>query len=302
MDEFLQKTTKIEKNIEPKALWLSIPIILVHAFILSLAIVPTIEIPNKKIFSNTIQLDQFSVKKDEISKLSLPNSKLIKNSSNHKPLNLGNLGLGINSQLSNTNLEKNFGKTIEDKVSNSQSSNLKSNEVTLIERSEARELLNRHRQRLRSPDIQYNQESKVQSLNNKLGAFQPGQVTDFNISIVPNNKNSKEDLNSIERKFYAFYVRLSDKYESVISSTMINGLTKRPQLKTSLYDRHTLQAKIVYDKNGEIVSTKILKSSNSMDVHETFEEIVALLKLPNVPLGLLDEDEQYTVYFTFQIN
>ncbi len=197
------------------------------------------------------------------------------------------------------------GKILQDQVNEQKAQRAltnKTTEVTYLEKNEARELLNRHRRRLRTPEIQMDQEAKLSKLNGQLGNSIPAQISDFNFSIVPNKKFSEESLNDMEKKFYAFYLRLSDRYSNVISSKFQKSLVTRPQLKNSLRDSHVLQAKVVYDKQGNLVLTKILKSSNYPDVHATFEDILSDFGLPNVPEEILDEDSQYTVYFTLTIN
>jgi len=285
------------------------PVIFMHLAILSISTAPSLEfeVPLKKA-DRTIRLDQFSLKKEDIKPLvfSTNPSGAAKKSKNSS-LDLSSLQIGNFGNLSNPKIEnKNNSNTLIDKVSEIKASDLKidnnQNAITLLQRSAARELLIRHRKRLRTPEVQMDQEGKLDRINDQLGSSMPGRLSDFNFSIVPNSKLSKEELNSIEKKFYAFHVRLSEKYSSTISSQILRGMQVRPQLKNSLMQKHTLQAKIVYDKNGEVVLTKILRSTDYLDVHATFEDILANFGLPNVPKELLDEDEQFTVYFTLAIN
>lgn len=284
-------------------------VILFHLGLLSISLVPKIEfeLPIKNA-DRTIRLDQFALKKDDLKPkvfTTSPGTKKI--SSVSKPNNILDLK---NLQINNaTEFDPNLvtkGQTISDSVSEIRASDLKPNDnktgITLLEKNTAKEMLLRHRKRLRTPEIQMDQESKLNRINSQIGSSIPGQLSDFNFTIVPNSKLSKEDLNSIEKKFYAFNVRLNDKYGSAVSSQILRGLQIRPQLKNSLIEKHILQAKIVYDKNGEIVLTKIIRSSDYKEVHLTFEDILANFGLPNVPKELLDENEQFTVYFTLVIN
>lgn len=283
------------------------PVVFFHLLILSITVAPEIkfEIPLKN-SDRTIRLDQFSLRKEDVKPLVFSTKPGPKATGGQK-LDLSNLQIGNFGNLANQNVEtKKENSTISDRVSEIKASDLKvgddQNSVTLLERSAARELLLRHRKRLRTPEVQMDQEGKLDRINNQIGSSMPGRLSDFNFSIVPNSKLSKEELNSIEKKFYAFHVRLSEKYSGTISSQILRGMQVRPQLKHSLMEKHVLQAKIVYDKNGEIVLTKILRSSDYKDVHLTFEDILANFGLPNVPKELLDDDEQFTVYFTLAIN
>lgn len=295
------------------------PVILMHLAILSITVAPSLEfeVPLKK-SNRTIRLDQFSLRKEDVKPLVFTTKpgrmgQKIQNGENsnrkNHPLDLSSLQIGNFGNLANQNKnesKKENNGTLTDRVSEIKASDLKvddrQNSVTLLERSAARELLLRHRKRLRTPEVQMDQEGKLDRINNQIGSSMPGRLSDFNFSIVPNSKLSKEELNSVEKKFYAFHVRLSEKYSSTISSQILRGMQVRPQLKNSLMQKHVLQAKIVYDKNGEIVLTKILKSSDYSDVHATFEDILANFGLPNVPKELLDDEEQFTVYFTLVVN
>lgn len=291
-----------------------------HVLVLSFITAPQLALETGELFKNSknlIRLDQFALKKEDLNpQIFSTHPGKLKNGQSQKAvktpaLNLNDLSQlqvgGLNpSAIENfKNKKSNSTDLVSDQVSEIKASDLAVNgtrSVSLMERAEARDLLIRHRKRMRNPEVQIDQENKLSRLNDQLGSTLPGKLSDFNFSIVPNSKLSKEELNSIEKKFYAFHVRLSEKYTSTISSQFLRGFTIRPQLKNSLRDRHILQAKIVYDKNGEIVLTKILKSSDANDVHATFEDILANFGLPNVPQELLNEEEQFTVYFTLAIN
>lgn len=306
MSEIVKESTFLQKSLKNQHLIVLGPVLALHFFILSFITGPTLEfeVSNKLNKQNLIRLDQFTLKKEDLKPqifTTHPGKNLIQNQAKAMDLKSLQLNPNFNSPVAITNPE------IKDQVSELKAANLKVNNndnpgVSLIERNEARELLLRHRKRLRTPEVQMDQENKLQKINNQIGSTIPGKLSDFNFSIVPNSKLSKEELNSIEKKFYAFHVRLSEKYTGTISSQFIRGMQIRPQLKNSLLERHVLQAKIVYDKNGNTVVTKILKSSDANEVHLTFEDILADFGIPNVPKELLDEEEQFTVYFTLVIN
>ena len=155
---------------------------------------------------------------------SLPNSLRSKSHSlalhpSSKRLDFKNLGLQ-QTQISEPNTPK-----VLDKISRQESGVLKqdstlknSTKISLMEKNEALKLLQRHQKRLRDPQVQLDQEAKLNRLNQQLGRSIPANISDFNFSIVPNKKLSSEELNSLERKFYAFHTRLSEKYSNVISS------------------------------------------------------------------------------------
>lgn len=87
-------------------------------------------------------------------------------------------------------------------------------------------------------------------------------------------------------------------------NTYYSSLTSNPNLKNDLTsDRHRLNARVQFDKNGFIISVKILKSSNSDSVHNLFETTLDKMRsIPNPPKDLLGKDGNFTIYYSLYIN
>jgi len=66
---------------------------------------------------------------------------------------------------------------------------------------------------------------------------------------------------------------------------------------------HTLTGKILFDKEGNIIKINILKSSLNDDVHALFENtLVGINSLPNPPQMILQNKDDFTVYYQLSIN
>jgi hypothetical protein len=63
-----------------------------------------------------------------------------------------------------------------------------------------------------------------------------------------------------------------------------------------------LVGRIDYDENGNIITVKILKSSENDDVHQFFEETLKKLVLPNPPKIFLKRKKEFSIYYQVQVN
>lgn len=126
----------------------------------------------------------------------------------------------------------------------------------------------------------------------------------FNVQFDPPEGIKEDELNSIEKIFYSFQKRTYEKYLNSFLNTYYSTLTSNPNLKNDLSsDRHRLNARVQFDKNGFIISVKILKSSNSDSVHNLFETTLDKMRsIPNPPKDLLGKDGNFTIYYSLYIN
>lgn len=124
---------------------------------------------------------------------------------------------------------------------------------------------------------------------------------DMNFS--PPKGVSEEELNSEEKVYYAFQKRAYTNYINSFISEYRRMTDIRPRIKNSLMkNRHELSGKIIFDKEGNILSTKVMKWSADDDVQELFDRTLKnLSSLPNPPESLL-RDGQFTVYYQLNIN
>lgn len=124
---------------------------------------------------------------------------------------------------------------------------------------------------------------------------------DMNFS--PPKGVSEEELNSEEKVYYAFQKRAYTNYINSFISEYRRMTDIKPRIKNSLMNnRHELSGKIIFDKEGNILSTKVMKWSAHDDIQELFDRTLKnLSSLPNPPESLL-RNGQFTVYYQLNIN
>ena len=60
---------------------------------------------------------------------------------------------------------------------------------------------------------------------------------------------------------------------------------------------------IVFDKEGNIVSIQIMRWSQSDEVQDLFEQTLKEIRsLPNPPKALLENNEEFNIYYNLKIN
>jgi hypothetical protein len=128
------------------------------------------------------------------------------------------------------------------------------------------------------------------------------KISNFEIRYERPEGVSEDELNSDEKAFYSFYKRSYASYVSKLYATYDEIAVNRPRLNKDFENKHLLVARIDYDENGNIIMVKILKSSESDDVHYFFEETLKKLTLPNPPKIFLKKKKQFSIYYQVQIN
>jgi hypothetical protein len=127
-------------------------------------------------------------------------------------------------------------------------------------------------------------------------------ISNFEIRYERPEGVSEDELNSDEKAYYSFYVRSYKNYFTKIYSNYERIILQKPALAQALDGQHLLVGKIDYDENGNIVTVKILKSSESDDLHYFFEETLKQLNQPNPPKIFTKNRKQFSIYYQLQIN
>jgi uncharacterized protein YuzE len=127
-------------------------------------------------------------------------------------------------------------------------------------------------------------------------------ISNFDIRIERPEGVSEDQLNSDEKAFYSFYKRTYMNYVSKLFATYEKVKIEKPGIDLDFEDKHLLIAKIDYDENGNIITIKILKSSNSDNVHFFFEEALKNLNIPNPPKIFIKKQKQFSIYYQVHIN
>lgn len=128
------------------------------------------------------------------------------------------------------------------------------------------------------------------------------KMSNFEIRYERPEGVSEDELNSDEKAYYSFYVRSYKNFYSKIYANYEKILVERPGLAKVFDRKHTLIGKIDYDQNGNIVTVRILKSSDSDDLHYFFEETLKDLSQPNPPKIFTKNRKEFSIFYQIQIN
>lgn len=128
------------------------------------------------------------------------------------------------------------------------------------------------------------------------------KISNFEIRYERPEGVSEDELNSDEKAYYSFFKRSYANYLEKLYATYDKVSVERPGLERDFANKHTLLGRIDYDDKGNIILVKILKSSESDDIHYFFEETLKQLKLPNPPKSFIKSKKQFTTYYQIQIN
>lgn len=128
------------------------------------------------------------------------------------------------------------------------------------------------------------------------------RISNFEIRYERPEGVSEDELNSDEKAYYSFYVRSYQNYFSKIYSNYEKIVLERPALSRVFDKKHLLIGKIDYDENGNIVTVRIIKSSEDDDLHYFFEETLKQLNQPNPPKVFTKNRKQFSIFYQLQIN
>lgn len=128
------------------------------------------------------------------------------------------------------------------------------------------------------------------------------KISNFEIRYERPEGVSEDELNSDEKAYYSFYVRSYQNYFSKIYSNYEKIVVERPGLASVFDKKHLLIGKIDYDENGNIITVKIIKSSENDDLHYFFEETLKQLTQPNPPKVFTKNRKQFSIFYQLQIN
>ncbi len=128
------------------------------------------------------------------------------------------------------------------------------------------------------------------------------KLSNFEIRYERPEGVSEDELNSDEKAYYAFFKRSYASYLSKLYATYDKVSVERPALERAFEGKHLLIGKIDYDDKGNIVTVKILKSSDNDDIHYFFEETLKQLNLPNPPKSFIKNKKAFSTYYQIQIN
>ncbi|MBI2518769.1 MAG: hypothetical protein HYV97_00045 [Bdellovibrio sp.] len=126
----------------------------------------------------------------------------------------------------------------------------------------------------------------------------------FNFKMSPPHGVPLDQLNSSEKIFYTFNRRTFETYINAFLSTYRQISTNHPQIDPKLaQDVHRLVGKLTFDRNGNIISIKMIKWANDDLVQKLFlDTLTNINAIPNPPKALLDNRGEFYIYFQLNIN
>lgn len=115
---------------------------------------------------------------------------------------------------------------------------------------------------------------------------------------------SPDELNTIEKIFYGFQVRVFENYIRALILSYNDLAPRKPQLQESLRrNNYTLSGRVTFDREGNVVAIRITRWTNHSDVQELFESSLQKInKIPNIPKDLIGERDEFNIYYILQIN
>jgi hypothetical protein len=128
------------------------------------------------------------------------------------------------------------------------------------------------------------------------------KLSNFEIRYERPEGVSEDELNSDEKAYYSFFKRSYASYLSKLYATYDRIAVERPGIEKDFEGKHLLIGKIDYDEKGNIVTVKIIKSSESDNIHYFFEETLKQLNLPNPPKSFIKSRKGFSTYYQIQIN
>ena len=128
------------------------------------------------------------------------------------------------------------------------------------------------------------------------------KISNFEIRYERPEGVSEDELNSDEKAYYSFFKRSYASYLTKLYASYEKISVERPGLEKAFANKHLLIGRIDYDDKGNIILVKILKSSDSDDIHYFFEETLKQLNLPNPPKSFIKSKKQFSTYYQVQIN
>lgn len=125
----------------------------------------------------------------------------------------------------------------------------------------------------------------------------------FNFKFEPVEGVSEDELNSTEKTFFSFQKRTFERYYLSFIKTYNQFSLEKPLIKKALMQgNHLLTGQIRFDKQGNIISIRILKSSPDDDIHDLFEKTLKTIgKMPNPPEAFIKNKDEFSIYYQLHI-
>ena len=131
----------------------------------------------------------------------------------------------------------------------------------------------------------------------------PDQVN-LGAEFMPPQGLPLDELNSLERKFYAFKRRVNQYYVATFMQTYQHFLLAHPNFNDYLatLNSQQLTGRLTYDEQGNLMATKIQRWSDDDLLESLFEQVLAKLStIQNIPREFLNHEQQLVIYYNFYL-
>ena len=131
----------------------------------------------------------------------------------------------------------------------------------------------------------------------------PDQVN-LGAEFMPPQGVPYDELNSLERKFYAFKQRINRYYVATFMQTYQHFLLAHPNFNDYLATlaAQQLTGRLTYDEQGNLISIKIQRWSDDDHLETLFEQVLAKLNtIQNIPQEFLNHEQQLVIYYNFYL-
>lgn len=124
------------------------------------------------------------------------------------------------------------------------------------------------------------------------------------LALEPPEGMSPDELNTMEKIFYGFQKRVFENYIRSLITSYGKTKSRYPRIDQSLQGhQYRLSGRVTFDRFGNVVSIRINQWTNQKDVQELFEEsLKGINKIPNIPSTLLQDRDEFNIYYILQIN
>jgi hypothetical protein len=154
--------------------------------------------------------------------------------------------------------------------------------------------------------VQQQQQLQQEMYNNLSPGSEVKQLmgrSGLNLKFEPVQGISEDELNSTEKIFFSFQKRTFEKYYLSFVKTFNRFSIEKPLIRKALMDGgHILVGEVRFDREGNIMTIRILKSSPNDDIHELFEETLKSIgQMPNPPDAFIKDKEEFSIFYQLQI-
>ena len=155
-----------------------------------------------------------------------------------------------------------------------------------------------------APELQQDQVTQTLAQEEAWPSFPWPDQVNLGAEFIPPQGLPLDELNSLERKFYAFKRRVNHYYVATFMQTYQHYLLAHPAFNeyiATLAPQH-LTGRLTYDEQGNLMAIKIQRWSEDDPLETLFEQVLAkLTTIQNIPQEFLNHEQQLVIYYNFYL-